>query len=30
LKGVTADMVAVLDLEALARDPRLIVNEEIG
>jgi purine-binding chemotaxis protein CheW len=30
LKGVTAEMVAVLDLEALARDPRLIVNEEIG
>jgi purine-binding chemotaxis protein CheW len=29
LKGVTAEMVAVLDLEALARDPRLIVNEEI-
>jgi purine-binding chemotaxis protein CheW len=30
LKGVTAEMVAVLDLEALARDPHLIVNEEIG
>jgi purine-binding chemotaxis protein CheW len=27
LKGVTVEMVAVLDLEALARDPRLIVNE---
>jgi purine-binding chemotaxis protein CheW len=30
LKGVTAEMVSVLDLEAMARDPRLVVNEEIG
>jgi purine-binding chemotaxis protein CheW len=30
LKGVTADMVTVLNLETLARDPRLIVNEGIG
>jgi purine-binding chemotaxis protein CheW len=29
LKGVTAEMVAVLDPDALARDPRLTVNEEI-
>lgn len=28
--GVTADMVAVLDLEALTRDPRITVNEEVG
>jgi purine-binding chemotaxis protein CheW len=27
---VTRDMVAVVDLEALARDPRITVNEEIG
>jgi len=27
--AVTSDMVAVLDLEALARDPRITVNEEI-
>ncbi len=30
VKGVTAEMVAVLDLEALAQDPRMIVNEGIG
>jgi purine-binding chemotaxis protein CheW len=30
LTGVTGDMVAVLDLEAVARDPRIVVNEEIG
>jgi purine-binding chemotaxis protein CheW len=28
--AVTRDMVAVVDLEALARDPRITVNEEIG
>lgn len=30
IRGVTAQMVAVLDLEALARDPRVVVNEEVG
>lgn len=30
LLGVTGEMVAVLDLEALAWDSRLVVNEEIG
>jgi len=30
VKGVTPEMVVVLDLEALARDPRLTVNEEIS
>jgi purine-binding chemotaxis protein CheW len=30
IRGVTGEMVAVLDLEALARDPRIAVNEEIG
>ena len=29
LMGVTGGMVAVLDLEALARDPRIKVNEEV-
>ena len=28
LRGVTAAMVAVLDLPALARDPRIVVNDE--
>lgn len=28
VRGATADMVAVLDLEALLRDPRVIVDEE--
>jgi purine-binding chemotaxis protein CheW len=28
--AVTRDMVGVVDLEALARDPRITVNEEIG
>jgi purine-binding chemotaxis protein CheW len=28
IRGVTEEMVAVLDLEALARDPRILVNEE--
>ncbi len=30
LRGVTGEMVALLDLEALARDPRLTVNDEVG
>ena len=30
IRGVTAEMVAVLDLEAFARDPRITVNEEVG
>lgn len=30
IRGVTGEMVAVLDLEALARDPRITVNEEAG
>jgi purine-binding chemotaxis protein CheW len=30
LRGVTGEMVALLDLEALARDPRLVVNDEVG
>jgi purine-binding chemotaxis protein CheW len=30
LRGVTGEMVAVLDLEALARDPRILVNEEVS
>jgi purine-binding chemotaxis protein CheW len=29
LQGVTTGMVAVLDLVALARDPRIVVNEEV-
>ena len=28
LMGVTGDMVAVLDIEALTQDPRIVVNEE--
>jgi len=28
IRGVTGEMVAVLDLEALARDPRIVVNQE--
>ena len=28
IRGVTRDMVAVLDLKAMARDPRIAVNEE--
>jgi len=28
IRGVTGEMVAVLDLDALARDPRITVNEE--
>jgi purine-binding chemotaxis protein CheW len=30
IRGITGEMVAVLDLEALARDPRIAVNEEVG
>ncbi|MBI4610394.1 MAG: purine-binding chemotaxis protein CheW [Candidatus Rokubacteria bacterium] len=30
VQGVTGEMVAVLDLEALAHDPRITVNEEVG
>ena len=28
IRGVTGEMVAVLDLQALARDPRIVVNNE--
>jgi len=30
IRGVTREMIAVLDLAALARDPRIAVNEEVG
>ena len=30
IEGVTGEMVAVLDLEALARDPRIVVNDAVG
>lgn len=30
LQGVTGEMVAVLDLEAMAQDPRIAVNEAVG
>jgi len=30
IQGVTREMAAVLDLNALARDPRILVNEEVG
>lgn len=30
IRGVTGEMVVVLDLEALVRDPRIVVNEEVG
>jgi len=30
IRSVTADMVAILDLDALVRDPRMVVNEEVG
>jgi purine-binding chemotaxis protein CheW len=30
VRGVTKEMVAVLEVEALARDPRITVNEEAG
>jgi len=28
IRGVTGEMIAVLDFEALARDPRIVVNQE--
>lgn len=30
IRGVTGEMVAVLDLDALARDQRIVVNDEVG
>ena len=30
IPGVTRDLVAILDLEALTQDPRIVVNEEVG
>lgn len=30
IRGVTREMVGVLDLDTLARDPRIMVNEEVG
>lgn len=30
IRGVTGEMVAVLDLDAVARDPRIVVNDEVG
>jgi len=30
VRGVTADMIAVVDLEAVARDPRIVVDERAG
>jgi len=30
IRGITGEMIAILDLEALARDPRIVVNEEVG
>ena len=30
VRGVTTDMVTVLDLEALTRDARIVVNDEVG
>ena len=30
VRGVTAEMIAVLDVDALVRDPRILVNEEVG
>jgi hypothetical protein len=29
LQGITGEMVAVLDLEALAQDPRIMVDEDV-
>jgi purine-binding chemotaxis protein CheW len=29
IRGVTAEMVAILDLDALVRDPRIVVNDEV-
>lgn len=30
IRGVTGEMVAVLDVQALGQDPRIVVNEEVG
>ncbi len=30
IRGITGEMVAVVDVEAMARDPRIVVNEEVG
>ncbi len=30
VRAVTAEMVAVLDVDALVRDPRIVVNEQVG
>jgi purine-binding chemotaxis protein CheW len=30
IRGVTAEMIAILDVDALVRDPRILVNEEVG
>jgi purine-binding chemotaxis protein CheW len=30
IRGVTAEMVAILDVDALVGDPRIVVNEEVG
>ncbi|MBI4573671.1 MAG: purine-binding chemotaxis protein CheW [candidate division NC10 bacterium] len=30
IRGVTGDMVAVLDVQALGQDPRIVVNEEVA
>lgn len=30
IRGVTEEMVTVLDLEALTRDPRIVVHDEVG
>jgi len=30
VRGVTAEMIAILDVDALVRDPRMVVNEEVG
>jgi chemotaxis signal transduction protein len=29
IKGVTREMIAVFDLQALAREPRIVVNDEV-
>jgi purine-binding chemotaxis protein CheW len=30
VRGVTDEMVAILDVDALVRDPRILVNDEVG
>ncbi|MDE2058110.1 MAG: purine-binding chemotaxis protein CheW [candidate division NC10 bacterium] len=30
IRSITGEMIAVLDLEALTRDPRIVVNDEVG